>query len=192
MFQYMHKSPIMTLYHQVPSSINLNWPSTTKYQLASIAINDPVPSSNNWCHLIIHHLITHIWANWILRLIWWVTHSLISLVFPILQNSAFNTWSRQLQSSLDTEIFCAVLGKGFIKIHINLESLTNTLQQTVILGCIMPFKPVPQVFSMAKEFTLSNIFWIQGETLQPKLGATILNHSQYPMDDAKNKQNTLA
>ena len=61
--QYQHK---MTHYHQLPTSIAIYWPST-------------VLPSNNQYEFIIHHLITHSWAN-ILRLIGWVTHSILCLV----------------------------------------------------------------------------------------------------------------
>ena len=43
---YRHISPMVTLYHIIPSSISLYWPSTTKYQPVS---------------LIIHHLKRHSW-----------------------------------------------------------------------------------------------------------------------------------
>ena len=55
---------IPLLYHQVSSSTNLYWPSTTKYQPVS-PYTDPVLSSTNRYHCMIHHLIMYIWANWI-------------------------------------------------------------------------------------------------------------------------------
>ena len=64
--QYQHK---MTHYHQLPTSIAIYWPST-------------VLSSNNQDKFIIHHLVTHSWANF-LWLIWWATHSILGLVLHL-------------------------------------------------------------------------------------------------------------
>ena len=61
---YRHQSPMLTLYHIIPNSTNLYWPSTTEYKPIS-AYTDPLPSITNQYHFIIHHLIMYIWANWI-------------------------------------------------------------------------------------------------------------------------------
>ena len=87
---YRHKSPVLTLYFLVPSSTNLYWPSATKYHPAS-PFTEPVASSTNRYHFIIHHLVTHSWANRIFSLI--TTH---------LMSRAPYTWSSFLWNLIKT------------------------------------------------------------------------------------------
>ena len=82
---FRYKSPLLSLY-QVPSSTNLYWPSTTKYQPVS-SYTDSVPSSTNQYHFIIHHPTTHSWANWVFFL--FTTH---------LMSHAQYTWSSSSSS----------------------------------------------------------------------------------------------
>ena len=65
---YRHKTPLLTLYHLIPSSINLYWPSTsqyrhilTQYHQVPLIIDRPVwHSSANWIiSLFTAHLMSH-------------------------------------------------------------------------------------------------------------------------------------
>ena len=44
---YRHTSPMLTLYHVIPSSASFYWPSTTKYQTVS-PYTDPVPAGTTY------------------------------------------------------------------------------------------------------------------------------------------------
>ena len=59
--------PILTQYHQAPTSIAIYWPVqsiTNWYHLILIP-----PSTNHYCPILtsrqLHHLVMHSWANWI-------------------------------------------------------------------------------------------------------------------------------
>ena len=47
---YRHKSLVLTQFHLIPSSTDLYWPSTTKYQTVP-RHTDPTPSNINQCRL---------------------------------------------------------------------------------------------------------------------------------------------
>ena len=71
---YRHTSPLLTMYHLIPSSTNLYWPSTSQYR--------HILTQYHQVPLIIHHLVRHSSVNWIISLFtthWWVTHSILSL-----------------------------------------------------------------------------------------------------------------
>ena len=44
---YRHTSPMLNLYHVIPSSASFYWPSTTKYQTIS-PYTDPVPAGSTY------------------------------------------------------------------------------------------------------------------------------------------------
>ena len=46
---YRHTSPLLTLYHIIPSSTNLHWPTTSHYR--------HILTQNHQIPLIIHHLV---------------------------------------------------------------------------------------------------------------------------------------
>ena len=71
---YRHKSPLLTLYHLIPSSTNLYWPSTSQYR--------HILTQYHQVPLIIHHLVRHSSVNWIISL--FTTH---------LMSHAQYTWS---------------------------------------------------------------------------------------------------
>ena len=56
--KYRNTSPLLTLYHLIPSSTNLYWPSTSQY-CHILTQYHQVP-------LIIHHLVRHSSVNWII------------------------------------------------------------------------------------------------------------------------------
>ena len=57
---YRHTSPLLTMYHLIPSSTNLYWPSTSQYR--------HILTQYHQVPLIIHHLVRHSSANWIIFL----------------------------------------------------------------------------------------------------------------------------
>ena len=70
---YRHTSPLLTMYHLIPISTNLYWPSTsqyrhiqTQYHQVQIMIHHPVrPSSANWkISLFETHLMSHAQYTW--------------------------------------------------------------------------------------------------------------------------------
>ena len=77
---YRHTSPLLTMYHLIPSSTNLYWPSTSQYRYILTQYHQ-VP-------LIIHHLVRHSSVNWIIPL--FTTH---------LMSHAQYTWSSSLLHS---------------------------------------------------------------------------------------------
>ena len=61
------------MYHLIPSSTNLYWPSTSQYR--------HILTQYHQVPLIIHKFLRQSSANWIISLfIWWVTHSILGLV----------------------------------------------------------------------------------------------------------------
>ena len=70
----MHTSPFLNLYHLIPSSTNLYWPSTSQYR--------HILTQYHQVPLIIHHLVSHSSAIWI-----------ISLFTTPLKSHAQYTWS---------------------------------------------------------------------------------------------------
>ena len=72
---YRHTSPLLTIYHLISSSTNLYWPSTSQYR--------HILTQHHQVPLIIHHLVRHSSANWIISL--FTTH---------LMSHAQYTWSR--------------------------------------------------------------------------------------------------
>ena len=71
---YRHTNPLLTLYHLISSSTNLYWPSTSQY-CHILTQYHQVP-------IIIHHLVRHSSAYWIISL--FTTH---------LMSHAQYTWS---------------------------------------------------------------------------------------------------
>ena len=71
---YRHTSPFLTLYHLTPSSTNLYWPNTSQYR--------HILTQYHQVPLIIHHLVSHSSAIWI-----------ISLFTTPLKSHAQYTWS---------------------------------------------------------------------------------------------------
>ena len=71
---YRHTSPLLTMYHLISSSTNLYWPSTSQYR--------HILTQYHQVPLIIHHLVRHSSANWIISL--FTTH---------LMSHAQYTWS---------------------------------------------------------------------------------------------------
>ena len=71
---YRHTSPLLTMYHLIPSSTNLYWPSTSQYR--------HILTQYHQVPLIIHHLLRHSSVNWIISL--FTTH---------LMSHAQYTWS---------------------------------------------------------------------------------------------------
>ena len=70
---HRHTSPLLTMYHLIPSSTNLYWPNTsqyrhilTKYHQVQIIIHRIVrPSSANWkISLFTTHLMSHAQYTW--------------------------------------------------------------------------------------------------------------------------------
>ena len=61
---YRHTSPLLTMYHLIPSSTNLYWPSTSQYR--------HILTQYHQVPLIIHHLVRHSSVNWIISL--FMTH----------------------------------------------------------------------------------------------------------------------
>ena len=57
---YRHTSPLLTMYHLIPSSTNLYWPSTSQYR--------HILTQYHQVPLIIHHLVRHSSVNWIISL----------------------------------------------------------------------------------------------------------------------------
>ena len=57
---YRHTSPLLTMYHLIPSSTNLYWPSNRQYH--------HILTQYHQVPLIIHHLGRHSSANWIFSL----------------------------------------------------------------------------------------------------------------------------
>ena len=80
---YRHTSPLLTLYHLIPSITNLYWPITGQY-CHKLTQYHQVP-------LLIHHLVRHSSANYIIFL--FTTH---------LMSHAQFTWSSFLHSSPKT------------------------------------------------------------------------------------------
>ena len=74
---YRHTSPLLTMYHLIPSSTNLYWPSTSQYR--------HILTQYHQVPLIIHHLVRHSSVNWIISL--FTTH---------LMSHAQYTWSSYL------------------------------------------------------------------------------------------------
>ena len=58
---YWHTSPLLTLYHLIPSSTNLYWPSTSQYR--------HILTQYHQVPLIIRHLVRHSLANWLISLL---------------------------------------------------------------------------------------------------------------------------
>ena len=53
---YRHTSPLLTMYHVISSSTNLNWPSTSQYR--------HILTQYHQVPLIIHHLMSHAQYTW--------------------------------------------------------------------------------------------------------------------------------
>ena len=69
-----HTSPLLTMYHLIPSSTNIYWPSTSHYRY--------ILTQYHQIPLIIHHIVRHSSVNWI-----------ISLFRTHLMSHAQYTWS---------------------------------------------------------------------------------------------------
>ena len=99
---YRHTSPLLTLYHLIPISTNLYWPSTSQFR--------HILTQCHQAPLIIHHLVRHSSANWIISL--FTTH---------LMSHAQNTWSsfqfflflKMKTSQQHLAHFCFLLGVQF-------------------------------------------------------------------------------
>ena len=71
---YRHTSPLLALYHLIPSSTNLYWPNTSQYR--------HILTQYHQVPLLIHYLVRRSSANWIISL--FTTH---------LMSHAQYTWS---------------------------------------------------------------------------------------------------
>ena len=78
---YRHTSPLLTMYHLIPSSTNLYWPSTSQYRYILTQYHQVPP--------IIYHLVRQSSANW-----------MISLFRTYLMSHAQYTWSSSLFKSI--------------------------------------------------------------------------------------------
>ena len=63
---YRHSSPLLTLYHPIPSSTNLYWPSTSQYH--------HILTQYHQVPLIIHHLMSHAQYTWSTQLLSSIRH----------------------------------------------------------------------------------------------------------------------
>ena len=106
---YRHTSPLLTLYHLIPSSTNLYWPSTSQYR--------HILTQYHQVPLIIHHLVRHSSANWIISLFsthfmsharcTWFSYNILCSSMMLFLFSTFPwgvffvfTWLRRIRSCL--------------------------------------------------------------------------------------------
>ena len=93
---YRHTSPLLTMYHLIPSSTNLYWPSTSQYR--------HILTQYHQVPLIIHHLVWHSSAN---SMIFLFTTYLMS--HAQYTSSCFDLWTIIFISSNTWFVWCDLL-----------------------------------------------------------------------------------
>ena len=79
---YRHTSPMLTLYHVIPSSASFYWPRTTKYQTVS-PYTDPVPAGTTYNSSFLRH--TWIISPFMIHLMSHAQYTWSSLIYCLVQ-----------------------------------------------------------------------------------------------------------